>query len=288
MDIQLNNGQWVHLYTARDPVGAAFVSVCLYPAAGKKSRVTHERVQDFLRAGFAQYGLPKEVQSDWEPVLRPASGDNFPSQFTLWLTGLGIVHVDARPGVPTDDAEVERGHRTVYDYAIADYLDQPLDWHQLHLPLAIQELNSEYPSRSHGCRACPPLLAHPELLQPPRLFKPQEELACFDLVRVDTYLASFTFKRKVGKTGQINLGWNDTRYTVSRHWAGQTVQIHFDPTDRCFVASAENGEIRRWKALHLEVEDIVGFSDATSCPCPQQLLLPLCFQEASAIELSRV
>jgi hypothetical protein len=278
----------VHLYTARDPLGAAFVSVCLYPATGKKSRVTCERVQDFLRAGFAQSGMPEEVQSDWERVLRPAPGDNFPSRFTLWLTGLGIAHIDARPGVPTDDAEVERGHRTVYDYAIADYLDRPLAWLQQHLPQAIQELNGEYPSRANGCQATPPLIAHPELLHPLRPFDPQDELASFDLARVDAYLATFTFERKVGKTGQISLGWNDTRYTVGRDWAGQTVQVRFDPHDRCFVASAEKKNIRRWKALHLEVEHMVGFSTVTPCPLPQQLPLPLLFQESSVNELSQV
>lgn len=278
VDIQLSSGQWVHLYTARDPVGAAFVGAKLYPSAGKKAHVTCQRVQEFLRDSFAQSGCPKEIQTDWEQVLRPASGDNYPSSFTLWLVGLGIQHVDARPGVPTDDSEVERSHRTLYDYALVDYLDEPLDQLQMILPVACRELNYEYPSRAHGCQACPPVVAHPELLQPPRRFDPQLELTYFDLARVDAYLATFTFERKVAKTGQISLGWNHTRYSVGRPWAGQIVSIRFDPSDRCFVVSHQDQLICRCKPKNLDIEDIVGFSTSTPCPIPQQLSLPLLFQ----------
>lgn len=288
VDIQLNNGQWTHLYTARDPVGAAFVGVGLYPAAGKRTHVTRQRVQDFLRNSFAQSGLPQEVQTDWEAALHPQAGEIFPSLFTLWLTGLGITHISARPGVPTDDAEVERAHRTLYDYALADHLDWSLDQLQLHLVQASQELNREYPSRAHGCRSCPPYAAHPELLHPPRPFDRVYELACFDLARVDAFLALFTFERKVGKTGQVYIGGSDFRYSVGRAWAGQTIQIHFDPFDRTFVASAQDQEICRWKALHLEIEDMVGFSTTTPCPLPQQLPLPFLFQQVSPNELSQV
>jgi transposase InsO family protein len=288
VDIQLRDSQWVHLYTARDPIGAATVGAALYPAARKKSRVTCEQVQHFLRDSFAQYGLPREIQTDWESALHAQPGDNFPSRFTLWLVGLGITHLHARPGTPTDDAEVERAHQTVYAYAIADYLDWPLSALQQHLGLACQELNCEYPSRAHGCQVQPPVVAHPELLHPPRPFDPQHELAEFDLTRVDAYLATFRFERKVGKTGQISLGWHDTRYGLGRGWAGQTIQIHFDPADRCFVARSQEQEFARWPAKHLAVEDIVGFSAATPCPCPQQLPLPLLFQESIIDEFLEV
>jgi len=284
----MKNEQWVHLYTVRDPVGAAFVGAQLFPAGAPKARVSRERVQNVLRDSFARYGLPEEVQTDWEPVLNPPSGDNLPSLFTLWLIGLGILHLNARPGVATDDAEVERGHRTLYDYAIADYLDWPLEQLQQHLPQACQEFDHEYPSRAHGCMGSPPLVAHPELLHNLRTFDHAYELALFDLRRVDAFLATHIFERKVGKTGQISLGWGEIRYSVGRTWAGQIVQIRFDPADRSFVAYAQDQPIQRWKARGVEIEDIVGFSIATPCPVPQQLPLPLCFQEVSPCETSQV
>jgi len=63
---------------------------------------------------FARWGtLPDEVQTDGEAVLIGRPQDTFPSPFTLWLRGLGITHLRIRPGKPTDNAEVERCHRTV-------------------------------------------------------------------------------------------------------------------------------------------------------------------------------
>jgi hypothetical protein len=260
----------------------------VYPATGKHAAVSRQRVQDLLRSSFVHFGLPEEVQTDWEAALHSQPGDNYPSRFTLWLVGLGIDHVHARPGVPTDDAEVERAHRTLYDYAIADHLDWPFEQLHSYLPQACHELNYEYPSRAHGCQACPPMTAHPELLQPPRPFVPQQELAHFDLNRVDALLASLTFERKVGKYGQLSLGKQHTRYSVGRAWGGQMVQIRFDPTDRCLVASANNQEIRRWKARNIEIEDIVGFSYNTPCPVPQQLPLPFNSSQVSGNEPLKV
>lgn len=257
VDIQLSQGLWVHLHTVRDPVGAYFPGAELYPAAGKHSKVSEAQVRQTLRHSFAEHGLPEEIQTDREGCLHAKAGDNYPSLFTLWLVGLGIIHHHGRPGVPTDEAEVERGHRTLFEYALADQLSQPLEVLQQHLPLARHQLNEEYPSRAHGCHSQPPILAHPEVLQPLRPFDPQQERAFFDLQRVDRYLAGFCFERKVGKTGQVTLGGKPGRYDVGRRFAGQVVHMHFDLADRCFVATCQEQEIRRWKAKHLEAADIL-------------------------------
>lgn len=242
-----------------------------------------EQVQETLRASFAEFGLPEEIQTDWEPVINTPSHDDFPNLFTLWLVGLGIRHTHSRPGIPTDDAEVERGHRTLCDYALAGSLHCSLDELRQSLQSACHELNTEYPSRAHGCQGQPPFQAHPELLHPPRPFAPQHELAAFDLRRVDAFLATFTFDRKVNRAGQFALGAKGIRYSVGRPFAGQPIQIRFDPSDRCFVAFANQQEIKRWKAKRLALEDILAFTKAL--PCPQQLPLPLLFHQASANEL---
>lgn len=207
VQLHLANGQWLHLHTVRDPIGAAFITAILHPVAGKHSKVSEAQVRQTLRSAFGRAGLPEEVQTDGEGVLNPQAGDNFPASFTLWLMGLGIRHLRSRPGVPTDDAEVERAHRTLYDYCLVDGLpDTLLPALQTQLAQAVAELNHHYPSRAHGCAGRPPFSAHPELHHPPRPFDPQHELAHFDLARVDAYLATLCFERKVGKTGQITLG----------------------------------------------------------------------------------
>lgn len=271
----------MHLHTVRDPVGAYFPGSELYPAAKKKSHVLEAQVRNTLRVSFAEHGLPEEIQTDWEPCLNSLPGDRFPSMFTLWLTELGIVHLHSRPGVPTDEAEVERAHRTLFDYALADCLDQPLEVLQPHLQLARQQLNTEYPSRAHGCHGRPPFRAYPEIQCPPHRFNPQHELARFDLQRVDALLASLSFERKVGKTGQISLGGKQFRIGVGRKFAGQVVQVSFDPSDRCFVVACREEDIGRWKARHLEIIDIVGFGSDAVGLAPQQLPLPLFLQGVS-------
>ena len=120
MGIALNNGSQTNLHTVRDPVGEACIgaSVFLAGKVGRKAKkVTLEQVQSVLRTCFARWGtLPDEVQTDGESVLIGQPQDSFPSIFTLWLKGLGIEHLVIRSGRPTDNAEVERCHRTLHDY----------------------------------------------------------------------------------------------------------------------------------------------------------------------------
>jgi hypothetical protein len=102
-------------------------------------------------------------------------------------------------------------------------------------------------------------------------------LALFDLKRVDNYLATFTWERKVGKTGQITIGGRHQRYSVGRAYAGQQVLVRFDPTDRHFVFFDPNQpkkEIGRRPARGLDVADITGLAEWPAGLGIQQLPLP--------------
>jgi hypothetical protein len=278
MGIALQDGSQVNLHTVRDPVGAACLGAVL-SVAGRvgqaPKRVTEEQARATLRRCFARWGtLPREVQTDGEPSLVGQAQGDFPSSFTLWLKGLGIEHLVIRPGRPTDNAEVERCHRTVNDYAIIGNEKADLDILQAILDEAVDELDFELPSRAKGCAGRPPVEAHPELLQAPRPFQPELELAYFDLRHVDTYLATLTWERTVGKTGQIDLGGH--RYTVGRPYARRRVVIQFDPTDRHFVfydPDQPKVEIRRRPALGLDVTDLTGLATWPTGLGPQQLPL---------------
>ena len=83
-------------------------------------KLTLAEIQATLRTAFAQWGLPLEIQTDREVVYVGSADTNFPSAFTLWLTGLGIQHVVSRSRRPTDQAQVERNHRTLGDMAWKD------------------------------------------------------------------------------------------------------------------------------------------------------------------------
>ena len=86
----------------------------------RPTRVTLAELQQTMRHAFTRWHtLPEQVQSDGESVFAGEPTALFPTKFSLWLIGLGITHTVTRPGRPTDNATVERGHQTVYDYAIA-------------------------------------------------------------------------------------------------------------------------------------------------------------------------
>lgn len=284
VEIALDNGTLVTLYTVRDPVGTSCPGAFVFPTGkvGQKgSKVTLERARSVLRECFARWGtLPDEIQTDGEPALVGKAQDAFPSLFTLWLKGLGVEHLVIRPGTPTDNAEVERCHRTLNDYAIVGNEDADVEQLQSILDQAVYELNYELPSRAKDCAGRPPVVAHPELLRPRRPFRPEHELAVFDLGRVDAYLATFTWERKVGTTGQITVGGRHQRYTVGRLYAGQQVLVRFDPTDRHFVFYTPDDphkEIGRRSARDLDVADLTGLATWPEGLGPQQLSLPLVF-----------
>jgi transposase InsO family protein len=279
--IPLSDGTLVDLHTVRDPFGEVCIAAALYRtemATVRTGRVLMEQVRATLRTGFAHWNtLPEIVQTDGEPCLSPSREDSFPSTFTLWLKGLDIEHWLIRPGKPTDNAEVERCHRTITDYAIVGNEENRLPRLQTLLDQAILELAYELPSRAEGCAGKPPIQAHPELLQPRRAFCAQEELAQFDLKRVDAYLATLTWQRKVSQTGQICIGGSHHYYTVGRTWAASEVLVRFDPADRHFVfynLKTPEQEIGRRPTRHLQVEDITGYATFPQGLLPQQLLLP--------------
>jgi transposase InsO family protein len=281
-DIELKDGTLVSMHTVRDPVGEACLTAHLFAHARVHQlpeRVPFEQARTTVRLCAARWGtLPDEVQTDSESTLVSTGQDAFPSTFTLWLAGLGIRHRVIRSGRPTDNAEVERCHRTVHDYAVVGQEKYPLPQLQERVDHAIDELLAELPSRAEGCAGRPPLQAHPDLLQARHPFRPEHELAHFDLHRVDAYLATFVWSRKVGRTGQICIGGRHHYYSVGRAYAGHEVFVRFDPTDRHFVFYTDpdqlDHEIGRRPARHLTVEELTGLAAWPDGLLPQQLPLP--------------
>jgi hypothetical protein len=278
--IELADGSQVNLHTVWDPVGEACLGAVLYPSgqAGQPhQKVTAAQAQATLRRCFARWGtLPAEVQTDGETTLVSHRQGDFPTGFTLWLIGLGIDHKVIRPGQPTDNAEVERGHRTLNEYVIIGQEDQSWSALQASLDEAVDELIFELPSRAEGCAGQPPSVAHPELFQPLHPFRPELELAHFDLGRVDAYLASSIWYRQTGKSGQLSLAGQ--RYFVSLAHTYQQIAIRFDPADRHFLfydGADLNQEIIRRPAKGLTVETLTGLSLCPEQLGPQQLPLPL-------------
>jgi transposase InsO family protein len=278
MGIILQNGRQVNLHTVRDPFGAACIGAVVFDA-GKlgqhPQQIKLEQARHTLRRCFAGWNtLPEQIQTDNQTGLAAARQSNdFPTTLTLWLAGLGIEHVFIRPARPTDNAEVERCHRTITDYAITGNQDLSQEQLQRVLDLSVHELNFELPSQAHGCHGKPPVEAHPELLHPTRPFHPEWELSSFNLQRVYDYLAKFSWERTVSKVGRIDLG--GFRYGVGARYASKRIVIRFESPKREFAFYDEQALIRRHPALGLSIEELTGLDVPDDSPGPQQLTLPL-------------
>ena len=290
VDITLQDSTHLHLHTVCDPVGEVCIGARVFAVQKvqtRTKRVDFRSVRAMLRRCFDQWGaLPAAIQTDGESTLVSHVEDPFPSDFDLWLAGLGIQHFVTRSGKPTDNAEVERFHRTFNDYAIIGNEKLSVDELQAILDEAVIDHAFELSSRAEGCAGRPPLEAHPELLEPPQPYRAEHELAIFDLKRVDAFLSSFTWTRKVGKTGQICIGGQHKYYSVGRAYARQHVLVRFDPSDRHFVFYLPTSdeydapqEIGRRPARYLELEDITGLATWPADLLPQQLPLPFIFCE---------
>ena len=272
---------------ARDEFGRVTVMHRIHPAERAEQQIvklTTAQVQQDCRIAFTEWGLPDAIQTDRASIFVDADPTPFPTQLRLWWAGLGTEHRLIPRHSPKRNGTVERSHRTLNERTLvgqrfnsAEELQNQVnaDWH---------ELNTECPSRAKGCHGEPPLVAHPELLIPRRPYRPEWELALFDLKRVDNYLATLTWTRTVSKVGQVSLA--SLRYGLGTSWAGQTVSVSFDARRRQFVFTQVRPETKRGRRLPeltpvsldakgLTVEDLTGLPVALEDLPARQLMLPL-------------
>jgi hypothetical protein len=270
---------------ARDEFGRATVMHRIHPAERPGQQIVKlstAQTQQDCRIAFTQWGLPEAIQTDHAPIYVDDDSTPFPTRLTLWWVGLGIEH--RLVSSPMRNGCIERGHRTLNERTLVDQRFDDADTLQRQVDADWYELNSECPSRAKGCNGQPPLVAHPELLVPRQPYCPEWELDLFDLKRVDDYLATQTWIRKVSARGQVSLG--SQRYGLGKAWAGQTVSIRFEPEQRQFVFTHVKPKIKghkcqpelppaRLDAKGLSVEEITGLPAALEDLPVRQLMLPL-------------
>jgi transposase InsO family protein len=275
--IRLADGTIATTFEVREPVACACLGAIAHAVQTLKAwrKLTLREIQADLRQVFTQFGLPQGIQSDREKVYGRPPTEAFPTLFTLWLAGLGIDHHFTRPARATDQAHVEREHRTLFDW-----LEQPQPLANLEaLQSALDEArhmhNYVLPSQAGDCHGQPPLDVHPEVLRPWRPFHPSAELALFDLARMDRFLAQFTWSYKVSQVGQVRIA--DHMYSVGKAHAGQQVLVRFEPQDRHFVfRDSQSGElIKRCPAKGLAGATVTGLDGPQAPPNePVQLSFP--------------
>lgn len=261
----------------RDPAAALMIASRAVLTTTPKGwrKVTLAEVQETLRTAFSTWGLPLEVQTDHEVVYTGSPANDFPSAFTLWLVGLGLQHMPSRDRRPTDQAQVERNHRTLGDMGWKDEPSDRLEQLQTLLDDRRQRYNAELPVRAADCQGRPPLIAHPHARHSGRPFDRAWEWDLFDLSRVDAYLAQFVWTRKVSDRGSLGIG--NHLYYVGRAHCQQTVSVRFLPETRAFRIQLPEGTLlREQPAVGLDQVDLIGYMPLEAAVLvPWQLPLPL-------------
>lgn len=263
--IRLATGEVATICNIREPFAAAMIASQAFIVTTAKHwrKLTIGEVQSTLRHAFAEWQtLPQVVQTDNEPGLAGSPKDVFPSLLTLWLAGLGIKHQLIRPACPTDQAQVERSHRTMNGFAVHQLSQRDLVSLQASLDKEKRIHNERFPSRASDCQGRPPLIAHPELLLQLRPYQLEREYDLFNLQYVADYLATYLLERKVSVSGQVSLG--ATSYYVGSKYKGMTIQVQFDAlTHQWVFTDLETAvELQRKSPKHFSIEYFTGLEQS--------------------------
>lgn len=232
-------------------------------------------IQETLRAAFSEWGLPLQIQTDHEVVYTGAPTADFPSLFTLWLVGLGIVHIPSRHRRPTDQAQIERNHRTLAEMTWADTDFADAEQLQAAADERRARYNYELPVVAADCAGQPPMVAHPNAGHSGRPFQHEMEWMLFEMARVDGYLATQIWTRQVSESGNVSLGHH--LYAIGRECAHQTVSVRFGESNRSFCFQHADGTVlAEHQAVGLDKADLIGFTPCEAAvPIGWQLPLPL-------------
>lgn len=258
--IHLADGEIATILDVREPLACCFLGTFVHTVQTQDSwrKLSLRELQTDLRSVFTEYGLPGAIQTDRESVYGRPPEEAFPTLFTLWLVGLGIEHRFKRPNHVTDQAAVERGHKTLFDWIATPEPPAHAQTLQASLDHARWMHNTVLPSQAGHCHGHPPETVYPEVKVPVRPYATSAELMLFDLEQVDRFLARFVWPHKVTQVGQVKVG--SSLYYVGAAYKGQTVDVRFDPADRhlAFYDAQDGHLLRRQPAKGLNVADITG------------------------------
>ena len=258
-----------------------------YPCVvGQKRATRRPRTEDYqlvLRLSFTEWGLPDRIGVDHDSVFYDNTCKSpFPTRFHLWLLALGVGLAFGRHGQPTDQATVERSHQT-WAWQALEGQTYP-EWDQLHAYLEQRRhfLNYCLPCSTLG--ELPPLVAHPEALQPRRLYRPEWEEELLDLSQVYAYLAKGQWFRQVSQVGTASLG--QQTYGLGVAWKGESVDIALDPEDKHLIFHSADGEQEKRLPLKgISVTDLMGEMGPLVNLDHFQLALPFTWDEWRVIRL---
>ena len=221
----------------------------------KRCRVSWPQMQSSLRKAFTKWGLPNRIRTDRDRVIVSEGNYPFPKLFTLWLVGLGIEHELIRR--VTENGCVERAHQT-WEGRLDGYGPfEDLEGWQAIIDYELWRMNAILPSRGRNCRRRHPLMVYPEAHIPRLFYRPSDELAIFNLPRVQEYLSNGKWFRKTSINGVFSL--NNQAFNLGRTHKESVVMITYDPILGFEVSCPpDKAVIKTINVYGLSVPDITG------------------------------
>lgn len=251
---------YFNVLNIRAPAWGLFVGSYPHQAGEKRWRrkVSQQEARDDCRQTFATWGMPDVIQTDKDKVLVSTGEYPFPSYFTLWLAGLGIIHRLIQRVI--QNGCVERAHRTFDKQMLSGMTADTWSDFIAHVNAECRRLNERLPSRARACHGQIPIQAHPEALEPKRPYQPDLEDDLFDMQRVYRYLCGGRWLRQASTKGQFkfaNIVW-----TVGKKEECQPVVITFDLATKQFVVQTAAGrELKRLPSDWLNEQNIRGLPE---------------------------
>lgn len=242
----------------------------------------HPKAEDYqqvLRRAFIRYGLPEQISLDHDSAFYDnKSASPFPSRLHLWLIGLGVQvrFIHYRP--PLEHARIERQHQTIAGQAFAGQTFADVTELQRSLQARLLFLNQDYPSRALD--ALPPWQVFPQARHSGRLYALETEAQTLDMQRVDDYLQSGRWFRRVSAVDTFSLG--GYTYKATPHLAAQTLEITFDAVTRTLMCLPEKSTA----PFHLAVQGLapatlMGNTSALPGYIDYQLALPFAYPDTT-------
>ena len=257
--VEFPNYGKAHIFNVVDYASGLKIGSSLFPAHqnGRLCRVSWPQMRQSLRQAFSKWGLPQRIRTDRDQVIVSRGNYPFPLPFTLWLVGLDIEHELIRRVI--ENGSVERSHRT-WEGRLSGYgpFQDLAEWQQ-SVDYELWRMNVVLPSRGRLCRRRPPLLVYPEARIPLRWYRLQDELALFDLERVQTYLSYGKWLRHTNSKGQFS--FNNQKFQTGTAYRRRWVQITY-LSDVSFQVTCppDKTVIKTIPVKGLTVSDITGLS----------------------------
>jgi len=222
----------VNLINTKDVFSKLYSGTLPAPARSHNGSPSGTDYQLALRLAFSEFGMPQKIQTDHAGVFFENKGKSpFPTRFHLWLVSLGIDLIYSRKYRPTDQAVVERAHRTIADQVLKGQSFDSLKALHRYCDARRKCLNEQIPSSS--TKGLPPLMAFPNAKFSGRAYRPEIERKLIQLPRIFQFLSQGKWNRKAGKTKTVHLGgqW----YYIKKAASFSKVRITFEKKENLLI-----------------------------------------------------